>query len=247
MNSDSPNSNQELRVYRAKEPIRAYNTPICQYMRLDYLFRLLETQKYYVNRKRLFWDNREKDYPEKLKYTVEYYPGDGIKTPPLNNKDELSNNIRLYKEKSYLLTSCWTLNMTENVLMWERGTDFKACIRSTIGQFIGAFRNLELYIWCGDIEYKTFNQINTWEDKLWYKQPFFIGEDEFRFYFSKKLDAIEVDDHDPCKPCLFDINPNDMINEIVLDPRIDRVAATKFKDTIQQKYGIYTMLSLIDY
>ena len=239
---------QEQRYYRIKEPIKDNNTPICQYMRLDYLFKLLETQKYYVNRKRFFLDKREKDYPEKLKYAIEYFPGDGLKNQPLELQKTLSDNIRLYKEKAALLTACWTLNQEENVLMWERGTAIKACIKSTIGQFIASFdNNLNLYIWCGDIEYKSFDQIKSWEEKLWYKQPCFQAEKEFRFYFSKSLATLELDDYDLCKPYLFDINPKEMITEIVLDPNIDKVAATTYKEMIHQKYGIITKLSQVDY
>ena len=240
-------SDQELRHYRIKEPTKDNNTPISQYMRLDYLFRLLETQNYFVNRKRFFLDNREKDYPENLKYAIEYYPGDGLKTLPSKLQKTLSHNIRLYKDKNALLTSCWTLNQEEDVLMWERGTDIKACIKSTIGDFISSFENLNLYIWCGDIEYKSFDQIKSWEEKLWYKQPYFQAEEEFRFYFSKSLETLELDDCDPCKPYSFDVNPKEMIKEIVLDPNIDKVAATAYKEMIQQKYGIITKLSRIDY
>ncbi len=240
-------SEQEQRYYRIKEPIKDNNTPICQYMRLDYLIKLLKTQKYYVNRKRFFLDKREKDYPEKLKYAIEYYPGDGLKTQPSKLQKTLSDNIRLYKEKAALLTACWTLNQEENVLMWERGTDIKVCIKSTIGHFIASFENLNLHIWCGDIEYKSFDQIKSWEEKLWYKQPYFQAEEEFRFYFSKSLETLELDDYDLCKPYSFDINPNEMITEVVLGPQIDRVEADAYKEAIQQKYGINTKLSQVDY
>lgn len=240
-------SEQGQRHYRIKEPIMNINTPICQYMRLDYLFRLLVTQRYFVNRKRFFLDNREKDYPEKLKYAIEYYPGDGLKTLPSKLQKTLSHNIRLYKDKNALLTSCWTLNQEEDVLMWERGTDIKACIKSTIGDFISSFDILNLYIWCGDIEYKSFDQIKSWEEKLWYKQPYFQAEKEFRFYFSRSLETLELDDYDLCKPYSFNINPKEMIKEIVIGPNIDKVAAMAYKEMIQQKHGITTKLSRIDY
>lgn len=82
---------------------------------------------------------------------------------------------------------------------------------------------------------------------MWYKQPYFQAEEEFRFYFSKSLETLELDDCDPCKPYSFDVNPKEMIKEIVLDPNIDKVAATAYKEMIQQKYGIITKLSRIDY
>lgn len=221
------------------------NTEICQYMDIDYLKALLSKERYYVKRKKFFIDKLEKSIPFKTccipnQYNTKF-------TPEQETKQELIFQSASQHEKrsSMLLTSCWTERITENALMWDRnGERHKACIKSTIGDFVNAFGQMEYTIWCGKMLYEYVHTSIISDDIIWYKEPYFSDEREIRFYFSKEFSKVIPDDRTE-DHVLLSVNINCLIKEIVLSPYIKREAADEIRKSIQEKYSIPTRLSEI--
>ena len=221
------------------------NTEICQYMDIDYLIALLSKNKYYIKRKKFFIDKLEKSIPFKTCCVLNQY---GKKFTPEQNarQESLIQLSRRYEDiSSMLLTSCWTERVTENALMWDRnGERRKACIKSTKGDFVNAFGQMEYTIWCGKMLYEYMHTSIISDDIIWYKEPYFSDEREIRFYFSKEFSKVipddRTDDH-----VLLSVNINCLIKEIVLSPYIKREEAEKIQNSFQKKYSITTKLSEI--
>lgn len=225
------------------------DTEICQYMKLDYLLNLLKSKKYYVNTKKCFIDKSEKKIPRKMQFMEFTRAGEQL-TPSQKKKcQERSASISRYeKEYSCLLTSCWTERISENALMWDRmGGNYQACIKTTIGNFVKAFPNLEYNIWCGKMLYGPIFPVLMPEDIIWYKEQYFSDEREIRFYFSKELDQIQPDGDDKEDHKLMPVNIKTLIGEIILSPYIKKEVAEQIKEYISKTYGIKrTSLSKIE-
>lgn len=227
-------------------------TKICQYLDLEYLMKILITDRYYVKRKKFFVDNREEEFPLFLRFALApVYPEDRQEQEAsfARQQKELSENINQYCEQSNVLTSCWTIRTMENVLMWDRGNKLKACIHSTIGDFVDSFdKSIEFNIWCGRIFYEAFSKVMLSKNKIWVKEPYFSDEEELRFYFSAEYDEIKPDVSNRCpeKGLSLKVNPKNMMKEIVLSPYIDRQCANDLMKHIGEKYGITTSVSAID-
>lgn len=241
-------SNDSGRIFRLMQDVGlGEDTPICQYMNLDYLIALLKTGEYYVNRKKVFSDKREKSIPHKLvfgEFTIPY----GQLSPEQVERATMRQDVvhQFEKVSPYLLTSCWTERVSENALMWERGGEkHKACIKSTIGGFISGVCNTELTIWCGKMIYEPILPMLMSDDIIWYKQPYFSDEREIRFYFSKELHHVIPDDGTSNHKS-FRINLETLIQEIVLSPYIEKSAAKSLKESFEEEYNIPTTFSKIE-
>ena len=222
------------------------DTDICQYMDLDYLKALLAKGEYYVKRKKLFVDKRERTVPLKLQF--EFTPaGSKLTTVQIKRMDNRTKTIQKYRdEMSHLLTSCWTERITENALMWDRNAErHKACIKTKIGDFVNAFGDMRYIIWCGKMLYEPLNQTLLTDDMVWYKEPYFSDEKEIRFYFSTEFAKITPDENKD-NGISLPVNLNTLIHEIILSPYIKKAAAEELKKTITEEYGIKTSLSKIE-
>ena len=134
------------------------NLPICQYMDLDYLLRLLGTRSYYVKAKELFPDKRESSLPLKSIFRLQpVEPGSYKGSDSISSKDSLKK-YREYKESGAFLTACWTEREGESALMWANfTTKMGICIKSTIHNFIASFENDDYEIYCGRMSYNGYN------------------------------------------------------------------------------------------
>lgn len=224
------------------------DTKICQYLNLDYLLALLKTGKYYVNRKQVFADKRESSRPLKLIFSEFTIPGGKLSPAQEERSKKRQESVHQFnKVSSYLLTSCWTEQNSENVLMWERGGErHKACIKSTVGKFVSAISETELTIWCGKIMYDPIFSALMSDDILWYKQSYFSDEREIRFYFSKDLDQITPDEDHLLNHKKFSVDTSTLIQEIILSPYINDSTYEELKETIEDKYKIHTTKSKIE-
>lgn len=222
-------------------------TEICQYMRLDYLQSLLETSEYHVKRRNVFVDKREKALPNRLRFIPTPCESTGLSSSQRKLQDSLTSSIGYYeKEFAQLLTSCWTERISENALMWDRdGEKHKACIVSTIGNFVAALGNTDFTIWCGKMIYEPLYPVLLSEDIVWYKEPYYSDEKEIRFYFSSDYNKVKPDnskiDHMQLK-----VNLKDLIHKIILSPYIDKHEANEIKHNIESIYRISTTLSAIE-
>lgn len=226
------------------------DTKICQYLDVDYLLKLLKDNRYYVKRKQYFPDNREKDFPHFLMFPIRPTDKEYKQTSLLSKQqEELHSNIKEYQEQSDLLTSCWTVRTRENILMWDRGSKCKACMQSTIGQFVGSFdKDMKYTIWCGRILYEQFSRVFQWEHKIWTKEPYYSDEEELRFYFSTSINEVLADkpNKENNRGVSLKVESQKMINEIILSPYIDKKTAETMKEFIEGKYKIPTRYSNID-
>lgn len=206
---------------------------ICQYMRLDYLIRLLETHKYYVRRRREFDDANEKYENIKLAFPIAPAKKHDLCEP------ELTKRIIPYSDIIHSPTSCWTKN-DESFLMWKSyATEVGACIKSTVHNLIASLEiNLENNginkVVCGSMNYKKILPSHDELSQLFDKDITYSDENEFRFYFYLSDDT--------GKKCtefqLIPVNTVVLIDEIILSPFICKEAANKFARMIKCSYGI---------
>ena len=120
-----PQENEnEIRYFHIMEGVGINSeTKICQYLDLEYLMKILNEESYYVKRKKFFVDDREKDFPELLRFGLEPMDPEYRKDHAAEiakRQAEWDKSVSQYKKQSYLLTSCWTVRTMENILMWDR-------------------------------------------------------------------------------------------------------------------------------
>lgn len=223
------------------------DTPICQYINLDYLIALLKTEEYFVNRKKFFRDKREKSLPSRLVFSEFTFPNEQLSPVQVERSKKRQESVHRYEKVSLsLLTSCWTERVSENALMWDRdGEKHKACIKSTIGSFVSSIHETDFTIWCGKMIYEPLFPVLMSDDIIWYKQPYFSDEREIRFYFSKEMHCI-IPDNDTSNHRRFRVDRKTLIQEIVLSPYIEKTTAQKLKECFEKKYKILTTISKIE-
>lgn len=218
------------------------NLTIYQYMDLDYLLHLLKKQEYYVKPKKYFSDKHECRLPIKSLFRI---------APVGENdndiKDQTPNDYliksRQFHESGNLLTACWTEHNGENVLMWKNFTSkLGVCIKSTIANFIASFKKDDFVICCGRMFYEGIKYHNDNIERLFIKDKAFKGEEEIRFYFipSDKIDTSKM------KGLSIDVDPKVMINEIILSPYIDKIAANELKAYLKGEYDVKVKQSQIE-
>lgn len=242
----------QIRFYRIMEDVGINSeTKICQYLDLEYLLKILETNTYYVKRKKFFVDKREKNFPLYLSFAIAPVDPIYIKEHAddiARQQEKLNENIRRYQEQSNVLTSCWTVRTMENILMWDRGSKRRARIETTIGEFMGAFESIDFTIWCGKMFYESFSKVMLSQNKIWVKEPYFSDEEEVRFYFSSSSDEVKPDivTEGTEKGVFLKIDPKRMMRKIVLSPNINRKCANALSKAIKDKYGIEARPSSIE-
>lgn len=245
---DKNTSNDNDTIIRLMQDVGlGMDTPICQYMNLDFLIALLKTGEYYVNKKIIYRDKREKSLPCKLVFSEFTIPDGQISPDQIERSKMRHETIRQFENVSpYLLTSCWTERVSENALMWDRdGVKHKACIKSTIGRFASAISCSELIIWCGKMIYEPIFPVLMSDDIIWYKQPYFSDEREIRFYFSKEIHRVTPDDG-ILNHRSFPVDRQNLIQEIVLSPYIEKSDAERLKENFEKEYNIPTTISKIE-
>ena len=211
-------------------------------MDLDYLLRLLKKQKYYVKPKKYFSDKHECSLPIKSLFRI---------APVGENdndiKDQTPNDYliksRQFRESGNLLTACWTEHNGENVLMWKNFTSkLGVCIKSTIANFIASFKKDDFVICCGRMFYEGIKYHNDNIERLFIKDKAFKGEEEIRFYFipSDKIDTSKM------KGLSIAVDPKVMIDEIILSPYIDKIAANELIAYLKGEYDVKVKQSQIE-
>lgn len=225
MNNDDKTYRGETEVY--------LNTPIRQYMDLDYLLLLLNKNEYFVRYKAGFSDRNEKTLP--LRDIMPIYPAHH-KPSQSKLKDDfakLSEKHAKYKELARVPTSCWTLRNSENALMWLAYTSkFGACIKSTISKFISAIDTPDYEIVYGAINYHGYSFYNN--NELFSKALEFSDEKELRFYFLEN----KHQDVNGKAGVSFPVKPRELINEVILSPCIAPRVALELSTMLTERYGL---------
>ena len=218
---------------KAEIPLDA---PICQYMRLDYFISLLATGEYFVRPRCEFEDAFEANLPLPKMLPIH----EAGKTVPQQVLDEeinkMSEKLEANRENGKLLTSCWCLQMCENLLMWNcYASKIGVRIKSTVHRFVSALDTDAYDILCGRMNYTVYNYYN--DDFLFSKDKGYGGEDEFRFYFMPKNSDPESDSEKP-KPVRIKVNLLELIEDVMLSPYIETRAANEICKFAKDKCGI---------
>lgn len=212
------------------------DVPICQYMRLDYFISLLATEEYFVRPRCEFEDAFEANLP-----LPKLFPAhEAGKTVPSEVQEveiqKMSEKLEANRENGKLLTSCWCLQMCENLLMWNcYASKIGVRIKSTVRRFVSALDTDAYYILCGRMNYTVYNYYN--DDFLFSKDKGYGGEDEFRFYFMPKNSDPESDSEKP-KPVRIKVNLSELIEDVMLSPYIETRAANEICKLAKDKCGI---------
>lgn len=212
------------------------DAPICQYMRLDYFISLLATGEYFVRPRCEFEDAFEANLP-----LPQMFPAhEAGKTVPSEVQEveiqKMSEKLEANRENGKLLTSCWCLQMCENLLMWNcYASKIGVRIKSTVHRFVSALDTDAYDILCGRMNYTVYNYYN--DDFLFSKDKGYGGEDEFRFYFIPKASDQDSDSEKP-KSVRIKVNPSELIEDVMLSPYIETRAANEICKLAKDKCGI---------
>ena len=209
------------------------NIPIYQYMDLDYLFSLLESKQYFVNRKCHFEDKGESVLPPKSLFGLNSIGVQLNKDEITKMTQELSEKLNRYRESASWLTSCWTKDNTESLLMWKNyTTKIGVRIKSKIENVIASINTDKYKIGCGHISYDGYNS-KPFEECLFSKERYYKDEYEVRFYFipnNESMNSIKGEN--------ISVLPDIMIDEITLSPYIKEIAAVKIAELLRREYDL---------
>lgn len=194
---------------------------IYQYMKLDYFFALLFSNKFYVNSRNKFDDKNEKSLPliETLGFTV---VGIDVSKEQIEKDYKWREERRLkYKDLGFLPTSCWTYNDDESNLMWNAYTsEFGVRIKTNINVLLDNLNYDGYEVYCGFIHYHGYKNNKDYKDDLFSKTLMYSDEKEFRFYFNPidKENEIKIKKEGHINLDVSSIS--DMIIEVSLSPSI---------------------------
>ena len=235
---------KEQKIYYIKENIKVEITPetcISRYMRLDHFLEMLDTNSYYVSRKNAFSDMRENQLPIKAYFTLypvggeqPYVVSEEIKKKNRKEKEQLFED---YKRTGTWLTSCWTLHNNEDYFMWEiYAKKYGVRIQTTVGKLIQGLITDDYNIYCGAMSYHGYQDSKDYIDLAFSKDPFYINEREFRFYFLTDKEKIKEGEEKGRK---FKLNtpPHNIIEEISLSPYILSAGRKELAEMLQCRYG----------
>lgn len=213
-----------------------WDTPIYQYMRLDYFISILATKEYFVRPRCGFDDAFEYNLPLPKMFPIHEV---GATVPPEVLKDEcqkMSEKLRANRDNGALLTSCWCLRTCENMLMWNcYASKIGVRIRSTISRFLSSL-NTDIYdVLCGCMNYNGYGFYN--EDLFFTKDKGYESEDEFRFYLMPKVSSPYTDTK-KTKPVRLKVEPSVLIKEVMVSPYIETRVAKEICELITDRYGI---------
>lgn len=231
------------------------DTPIYKYMPLEYFWDLLKNKRLYISKKHKFADIKESklNIKDQLRFT-RAIPNPEI-PEEINNSQDISFKLNNYANLRHLYTSCWTLQDTENALMWQSyASKYGVRIQSTIGNFVASAIDFKYECICGHIDYCNDSPDKSHIDNLFMKNKEFADERELRIYiatFVKEsedtfyINSIDTDDN---KEFIFlKIDPNVLINSIVISPSISPSCRESLTDIFNNRYKLKTRLSSIKY
>lgn len=214
---------------------------ICQYMRLDYLIQLLETQYYYANRRKNFNDAKEINNEVKMIFNPKSVWKKNKYSP------KAPERTFSYKQIENCPTACWSKNKREDFLIWKcYATEIGACIKSTVYKVIDSIKirhskESNNWIICGSMDYTNIKPSLDVEKQLFDKDKAYSSEKEFRFYFHLP----SCDTNDNASGILIPVNTNVMIDEIILSPFIRKETANSLARMIKKAYNIEVKQSSI--
>lgn len=213
-----------------------WDTPICQYMRLDYFISLLAKKEYFVRPRCEFDDVFEVNLPMPKMFPI--HEAAKIVSPAVLNDEcqKMSEKLKANRENCNLLTSCWCLQTYENMLMWNcYASKIGVRITSTIRRFLISL-NTDIYdVLCGCMSYTGYSFYN--DDLYFTKDRGYQNEDEYRFYLIPKVYFPATDTNKP-KPVRLKVEPSVLIKDAIVSPYIETRVANEICKLIKDRYGI---------
>lgn len=220
---------------------------IVQYLDINHLITLLESNQYYIRKKNKFEDRQECTLPIKQLFNIQ-----GVGDREISLEQQKTEMVGFDKNDEYkslsakIYASCWTEQVHENILMWKNHTPKNgACIKSKISDFIAAFDNKyfsKYTVYCSRIYYDNSNKNYSSFECNFVKNICYSDEREIRFLFCPKSEITENNLEEIYMP----IYPKIMINEIILSPYIDKKSAKYLQRILSTRYNIKVSLSKIE-
>lgn len=143
-------------------------------------------RKFYIGLKCNFSDRRENADLYNPFLTQLTVSGGPISNELLRKREEA---IKEYKDISAnIYASCWNLDKNENYLMWKSYTSHELgiCIESTVKDILESLNYDEYVVYIGKMNYHSEIIHPDVISYLFYKERFYKGENELRFYFKSK-------------------------------------------------------------
>lgn len=155
--------------------------------------------------------------------------------------EQNEKRINKIEETAKWLTSCWTENRN-NILMWQTYTKgyCGVCIESTICDFIKSIKHNNYNILCGKVDYGCYSPSMRTKEYAFNKLPQYKDEKEIRFYFLNNKDQYTNEQKKIHRLSynVFDIEPEKMIDSIILSPFIRSAnSADMLKDLLENRFN----------
>lgn len=201
---------------------------LCRYTSLKNLYYILEG-KFYIPKRGSFSDAWECDGD---------VPFNDFKISLLTHERFDANNINyiqnlLANQAKAILASCWTNKYHEDYLMWKSYTPNKcgAMLRASIHNIASSFGNTLPHIICSNMIYQQKIPSNTNPlDALFFKATPYHSEEEVRFYI---LPDMPIEGNGT----FFKINPEIMIDEIILSPFLTNIECSNIIKRIENNHS----------
>lgn len=222
------------------------STVMYRYIDLDRLFPILEGN-FYFPRKGMFYDAYDAGTKVHLNAMGRIRPIEPHRTEYPHDKidddnEKLQKNIARSTE---FLASCWSA-LGDSYLLWKAYTsgNMGVCIETRVEDFIYSFENFgERIPLLGKMHYQSYEYHMAFIEYLFRKIRAFENENEYRIYLILDgFEEINMDEpvlnegEDGSKGCEFKINPEKMINRIILSPFMRDGAAYRIKQMLTDKY-----------
>lgn len=204
-------------------------TKIFRYTSFTNLLTILEEGKLFINLRSNFSDRREKGEFYNSKLLFSRFSVANEKTDEETLKEWSYKDAQI-RAACKLPTSCWTTKAEEDFLMWSAYAKNEDGVRieTTIEKLIGSPIFFEGILYCDNIKYGKEKPLYEVGESMFYKTNFYKGEEEFRFYVIEK--NIKMNS------VFLDVNPLEMIQEIILSPFLPiKIAKVKI-EMLQEKY-----------
>lgn len=210
-----------------------FDTPICQYMDLDYLIGLLENKRYFVRARQEFEDVHERSWISPLSFAVHDAHSEVTRSQIEDDLTVVKEQTDIFNASKTLFTSCWSLDTSDRFLMWKAYTSkFGVRISSTIRKVARAIDSDKYQMICGKIEYNG-HQFGS-DNVIFCKDRQFKDEKEFRFYYSPK----NTENSQKKDSLRLPVSPEIMIDSVILSPFISPSYARHLRNYLHDTYGI---------
>lgn len=195
---------------------------ILRYMDILELLNIL-SGTFSVRKKSVWPDLRESGKScDNLKYLAVF--GEKVDEDRLQEYGELCKKLRESKD---MLASCWTLNQTESMLMWSAYTQKRhgVLLKTTVGDFIASLGLSNYSVMGHSVNYGISLQGKSYLEALFTKDKYYKEEQEYRFYF------------EPNESGSFCVDPQKLVNSVVLDPFLDGRSFKAMAELLTAKYS----------